>query len=110
MKALLLLGVLGCSESGESATPTDSQPEVEEEVCTSDEFCDAFMTCFGFMGEDQCHDYYADGLGFCADADDETLEEFHLCLCGCWTSEDDRTCMGMGSCSDWCTTTVCSIF
>ncbi len=109
MLALLLVGFWGCSEDDAKTVQTDTQSGQEEPICTQDEFCDAFMTCFGFVGEDRCHDYYDDGMGVCSDADEETLEDFHLCMCECWISEEDRSCLGMGSCSDWCTSTVCSV-
>ncbi len=105
----LLLALLTCSENATDTSLPDPPPEQEEEICTQDEFCDAFMDCFAFMGLDLCESYYEDGMGVCADASEEELVDFHLCMCGCWTSGEDRSCMGMGSCSDWCTSTFCSV-
>ncbi len=115
---VLLLSLVACLEPtveavevvDTSATDSavDSAPPVEEDgLCTQDEFCDAMLDCFSFMGEEMCGRYFENGMGACSNADDDVLEEFHACMCGCWTSEDDRSCMGMGTCSDWCTTRIC---
>jgi len=115
---LLLLSVVGCQEptvevlefvdtSAADSARDSVPPEEEVELCTQDEFCDAMLECFSFMGEELCGRYFENGMGMCSSADEDLLEEFHTCMCGCWTSEEDRSCMGMGSCSDWCTTRIC---
>ncbi len=105
----LLVALLACSNSATEDSALPPPPE-EPETCTGDEFCDAFMACYAFMGLDTCESYWDDGLGSCENLDDQTRTEFETCMCGCWVTTEERSCLSMGSCSDWCVSNVCSWF
>lgn len=88
-------------------TSDSAAGEIEDAICSQDQFCEAVQECFSIMGDDLCEKYYVDDFGICSDATPTQLEAYHVCICDCWLGEDDRSCLGMGSCSDFCGQSEC---
>ncbi|GEM_PF-3400140 len=111
MVTTVLLALFSCSQGATDGTVSTSASDTsvveDEPLCTQDQFCDEMLGCFSFMGLDTCESYYDDGMGSCDDLSPADIEEYQACICGCWVNDDERTCLGMGTCSDWCVQAVC---
>ena len=118
MMTVILLALVGCASNSvavdettgtaDSSLTDSATTPVERAICTVDEFCDSMQACYRIMGDGICGRYYEDGMGTCKDQTAAVMDDYHLCMCDCWTAEnDDRSCFAKGTCSDMCATTVC---
>jgi len=121
MLTALLLSLAACSEEAKPSTTTtedtasvsavDSAGTVDsaivDAICTQEQFCEVVQECFSVLNDEMCERYYVDDFGICSNATETQLEAYHTCICNCWLGEDDRTCMGAGTCSDFCGMVEC---